>query len=759
MAFDRSKFLARFVEEAREHCSRISAGLLDLEHSSSDVETLNSLFRSAHTIKGSSRMMKLAAITELSHHMEDVLDAVRGGKVSLSVSLADLLFRAVDALSAMLDTVASGAQLPEAPMVLCGELSTAAGTSDIQGDVSPSPQVTPAAVALAPIEAVLVEVSEAVSAKPPIQGSEPIAAPSATTTHDNRPARATGKVKQMDYLRINAVKLDEVIRLMGEIASEQGKFRRQVLCLHEIERATERFMVRLAESCRTQEGGIVELAEAGAAIQQSLRLAVRSMSDTVIMQDHLVCELHETSLSLRMLPLSTVFDTLRRSVRDLAREHGKDIDFVVNGGETELDRKIIERIGDPLIHMIRNSLDHGLENAEERKAAGKPAKGIITLSAFYDGGCVTIALSDDGKGMSAERIREKALSKRLYDADTLAHMSRSEITNLIFLPGFSTSPIITDLSGRGVGMDVVRKNIVDDLKGTIIIDTREGEGTTFFLRLPLNLAVFPLFLVSVNGFVCALPATSIAKMLSVHKDEIIDIVHKQAIRLQEQIIPVESLAAILGRPCETGVDTDERLLVVVRDGSEMLGLMVDEILGREEMVVKPLPGHLQNLRLVSCVTIDVGNSIVNVLHVPELFRLARELAEPARTHTPAEEARATILVVDDSFNTREIEKSILEAYGYFVITAGDGQEALEMTRDEMYDLVITDVEMPRLDGFSLTERLRNDDRYRNIPIIIVTSREKDEDKKRGITVGADAYIVKGAFDQSNLLATVKNLIG
>ncbi|MGD0585928.1 MAG: hybrid sensor histidine kinase/response regulator [Oryzomonas sp.] len=758
MAFDRSKFLARFVEEAREHCSRISAGLLDLEHSSSDVETLNSLFRSAHTIKGSSRMMKLVAITELSHHMEDVLDAVRGGKVSLSVSLADLLFRAVDALSAMLDTVAAGAQLPEAPMALCGELSTAAGTSDIQDDVSPPQQVTPPDVVLAPIEAVPVEVSEAVSARPPIQGSESNAAPSATTADDTRSAKPTGMVKQMDYLRINAVKMDDMIRLMGEIVSEQGKFRRQVLRLHEIERATERFMARLAESCRAQAES-VELAATGTAIHQSLRLAVRSLSDTVIMQDHLVGELHETSLSLRMLPLSTVFDTLRRTVRDLAREHGKDMDFVVNGGETELDRKIIERIGDPLIHMIRNSLDHGLENAEERKAAGKPAKGIITLSAFYDGGCVTIALSDDGKGMSAERIREKALSKRLYDADTLAHMSRSEITNLIFLPGFSTSPIITDLSGRGVGMDVVRKNIVDDLKGTIIIDTQEGKGTTFFLRLPLNLAVFPLFLVSVNGFVCALPATSIAKMLSVRKDEIIDIVHKQAIRLEEQIIPVESLAAILGRPCETEGDTDERQLVIVRDGSEMLGLMVDEILGREEMVVKPLPGHLQNLRLVSCVTIDVGNSIVNVLHVPELFRLARELAEPARTHAPAEESRATILVVDDSFNTREIEKSILEAYGYLVITASDGQEALEMTRDEMYDLVITDVEMPRLDGFSLTERLRSDDRYRNIPIIIVTSREKDEDKKRGIKVGADAYIVKGAFDQSNLLATVKNLIG
>lgn len=750
MAFDQSKFLARFVEEAREHCSRISAGLLDLERASGDVETLNSLFRSAHTIKGSSRMMKLVAITELSHHMEDVLDAVRGRKVSLSPSLADILFRAVDALSAMLETVASGAQVPEAPKALCDELTAAAtATEPVVADQSDQSDRSDKGVAPPPVAAP--------PAAAPQPDTPPLVAPAATD--DTRPLRGAGKVQQIDYLRINAAKLDDLIRLMGEIVSQHGRFRRHISRMSEIERQTERFMTRLKESCGTQEG-VSELAAAGAALHLSLRQAVRSLSDASLMQDHLVGDLQETSLTLRMLPLSTVFDTLRRTVRDLAREHGKDMEFVVNGGETELDRKIIERIGDPLIHMIRNALDHGLESAAERAAAGKPAQGTITLSAFYDGGCVTIALSDDGKGMSAERIRERALAKRLFDADTLSRMSRSEITNLIFLPGFSTSPIITDLSGRGVGMDVVRKNIVDDLKGAIIIETQEGIGTTFFLRLPLNLAVFPLFLVSVNGLPCALPATSIVEMLSVRTGEIIEIVNKRAIRLREQIIPVEDLAAVLGLPVETEGNTDERLLVIVRDGDEKLGLMVDEILGREEMVVKPLPAHLQNLRLVSGATIGEGNSIINVFHVPELFKQARELAEPGRRAPVAtEDRRATILVVDDSFNTREIEKSILEAYGYFVVTAGDGQEALEKSRDELYDLVITDVEMPRLDGFSLTEQLRGDDRYRHIPIIIVTSREKDEDKKRGITVGADAYIVKGAFDQSNLLATVKSLIG
>jgi CheY-like chemotaxis protein len=328
------------------------------------------------------------------------------------------------------------------------------------------------------------------------------------------------------------------------------------------------------------------------------------------------------------------------------------------------------------------------------------------------------------------------------------------------MPGFSTSPIITDLSGRGVGMDVVKRSIVDELKGSIHIETKEGSGTTFLLRLPLNLAVFTLFLTTVNDKICALPATSIVEILTVQQHDVIEIVNKRAIRLREQIIPVEKLAAILKLSQESVQEKGEVVIVIIRNGEEKLGLIVDEILGREEMVVKPLPQHLQNLRMVSGVTIGEMNSIVNVLHIPELFIIAHEITSPAKRVAQEKDKRTrTVLVTDDSLNTREIEKSILEAYGYVVETAEDGQDAFEKTRDVMYDLVITDVEMPRMDGFSLTEQLRGDDRYRNIPIIIVTSLEKDSDKKRGITVGANAYIVKGAFDQSNLLDTVRSLIG
>jgi chemotaxis protein histidine kinase CheA/CheY-like chemotaxis protein len=742
MAFDHSKFLARFIEEAREHCSRMSEGLLNLEKSPGDSEMINSLFRSAHSIKGSSRMMKLAGITELAHKMEDILDGVRGGKFTLAASISDILFRGVDALQGMLERVSAGETAVAAPEGLCEELTLAA-TASTEGNAP--------AIPADPVPAV--------DSGRPLPDSPPLEQPTGPTD-DATSQPSVAKVRQVDYLRVNAAKLDELIKLMGEIVSEHGRARRHIARLGEIERTMARHVRSVAAHLNNGGSESKAYGETGAALQLSLHQSVRAIYDASLMQDHLVADLQETSLRMRMQPLSTVFDPLRRTVRDLAREQEKEIDFIVEGGETELDRKIIDRIGDSLLHMIRNALDHGVGTAAERREVGKNPTGTIILSACYDSGCVTISLSDDGRGLSVDRIREKALARRLFAPEVLAGMSRAEITNLIFMPGFSTSPIITDLSGRGVGMDVVRKSVVDELKGTIIIDTKEGVGTTFLLRLPLNLAVFPLFLFAVNGKNCALPATSIAEMILLERGEIIKIVNKRAIRLRSQIIPVEDLAVILGVPPESPPRGDKVLIVIVRDGEEKLGLMVDEIIGREEMVVKPLPPHLQNLRMVSGVTIGERNSIINVLHVPELFRKARDIAEPAPLNAVEKKSLLqTILVVDDSTNTREIEKSILEAYGYGVETAEDGEEAFAKTRGALYDLVITDVEMPRLDGFSLTAKLRADERYRNVPVIIVTSLEKEEDKKRGILVGANAYIVKRAFDQSNLLETVRSLIG
>ncbi len=718
MALDLSKFLVRFVEEAREQCARLSDGLLTLEQAEDRTEAIQILFRAAHTLKGSSRMMKLPGISTLAHSMEDVLDALRTGRIPFTPALSDALFRGTDALSGLVDRVGTGDPL-EAPAPLCQQLARIAA-GELEGAVAPEPPLPDASA-------------------PALQTPEP---------RKEAPVAAPGKA---EYLRIHAGKMDDLVQLMGEMVSEHARFRKEILHLREVERS--------AAQCLGPAAGFRSGLDPEAT-RSALHQAVRSVSDAVLMQDYRIVELQASILTMRMQPLSTVFEPLRRTVRDLAHEHGKEIEFLVEGGETELDRKIIERIGDPILHMIRNALDHGLEGPEERAAAGKPLRGSLVLSAFYAGGSVTLMLRDDGRGIPVEKIREKALGKRLFDAETLSRMSRAELLNLIFLPGFSTSPIITDLSGRGVGMDVVRKNIVDDLRGAITIETEEGRGTTFLLRLPLNLAVFPLFLLAVGEKTCALPATSIVEMLTLAPGEIIQIMDKRAVRLREQIIPVEDLALLLGLREPAPPATSEVMIIIVQNGEEKLGLIVDDILGQDDMVVKPLPAHLKDLKLVTGVTLGAGNRVINVLHVPELLELTRHLDARTPAAPAVEEIRgASILVVDDSLNTREIERGILEAYGYEVDVAEDGLAAIERTHSRLYDLVITDVEMPRLDGFSLTERLRADDRYRHVPIIIVTSRAKDEDRKRGIQVGADAYILKGAFDQSSLLSTVQNLIG
>ncbi|MDY0161615.1 hybrid sensor histidine kinase/response regulator [Desulfobotulus sp.] len=727
MVIDRSRFLARFAAEAREHCATLTQGILSLETSPDDTGTLNALFRSAHTIKGSARMMKLTGIGELAHGMEDLLDAARAGRIRLNRSSFGLLLKSVDALVSMIAETETGEHASGLPVELCQALKRE--MASLSGENAQEKE-KPAAVDSKAVLPVSSAGQPGFFFQAPVTGS----------------------------LRVNTGKLDDLVRLMGEVVAEQGRLRLSTSFVQKRLRT----LSGAVEGVSALYGKRTEETESARRVLQGLdvamvemRQAAQTLTDCLRMQTTLMGSLQEATLKLRMTPLSTVFEPLRRTFRDLAEDAGKDADFVVTGGETELDRKIGERIGDSLLHMIRNSLDHGLEDPEERRALGKAPKGLISLAAFYDKGGVTLVLRDDGRGLDTEKIRAKALTRRIFDEQTLASMSRAEIHNLIFLPGFSTSPIITDISGRGVGMDVVRQNIVHELRGSITLETQRGEGTSIFVHLPLNLAVFPLFIVEAGGLPFAIPATAIVEMHRVTKEDLIEIVGKKAMRLREQIVPVENLARLL-RLDEKHSSPGGGALVVVRDGENQLGLLVDDVTDQEEMVVKPLPGFLSRVRIVTGGVIQ-GERVVSVLHIPEILRLAGEVSVESQTH--AEMTSSLILVVDDSINTRELEKSILEAYGYRVETAEDGLEAFEKTRDTLYDLVITDIEMPRLDGFSLTEKLRSDPRYLAVPIIVVTSLEKESDRKRGIRAGADAYIVKQAFDQSNLLETIRSLIG
>lgn len=733
MAIDLTKFVLRFVEEARDHLARMGDGIALLEQGTADPELINALFRSAHTIKGSSRMVKLTTITETAHRLEDLLGAMREGTLQFSAELAQALYRGIDAIAQLVDRAAEQPANPDLPPVdeeLCRVLTTV---------LQPVASAEAAEAASVPVASVRQEPVKSVDAPEP-GSSLPAAEP---------------KLRAADTVRVRLSKLDELIKLMGEVVSSHARMRQRLQDLQGLERA-------IAGSTSHEQ------------CQGPLHRFSRALKDDVQAQNLLMDELHDKALLMRMLPLSVVFDSAGRTVRELARSLGKQAECVVSGAEIELDRQMIDQLSDPIIHLLRNAIDHGLESPEKRVQAGKTPAGHISLSARQDGGWVLIEISDDGAGIDLATVKEKAVRKGIVSEEAAGSLSQEDIIDLIFLPGFSTSAIITDMSGRGVGMDVVKRSIVDDLQGMVSVVTRPGHGSTFSLRLPLSLAVMRVLLVEVQGLPFGFTSQYVAGLVRVPGESVMVVAAgRNAVVLDNEFVPVVPLSALVkvpphlagpARPGHLGI-TSGLLLVVLQVRNEKLALIVDELLDEYDMVIKPLPEHLRHLPMVSGMVITGKNELVNVLHAPALLDASRKLqrttvaTERGVTGKEVSSGGFRVLVVDDSLSTREIEKDLLEAYGYQITLAEDGQDGLNKALTEPFDAVLTDVEMPNMDGFTLTARLREDERYRTIPIIIITSREREEDKRRGIQVGADAYIVKSDFEQSSLVDTLRALLG
>ncbi|WP_371374138.1 response regulator [Sporomusa aerivorans] len=727
MALDIKTLLVRFAAEAAKHCDLIEKELLALEADGFAKERLDAVFRAAHTMKGAARMLKLTVVSEVAHHMEDVLESLRDGQNVLTREITDLLLKSVDVLRQLIADIAAGTPLPATLPPVCSELAQ-----------------------------LLTVAKEQVS--DPVPGKIPLG-------EDHTPeGKREPSVIEHGYVQIRSERLDELIQLMGEMVSFQYRKKQQAQLMRDIVRlsaASLELVSRPNYNLEQAEKKRIEWADTLAAMHSQLRKLQDSLRNDTVIENLLTTDLQERSLKIRMLPIATVFDKLTRVIRDLAHATGKEVEFLTEGGDTELDRKIIEQLGDCLLHMIRNAVDHGIELPEDRIRAGKNRRGIIRLIAAYDSGGVTITLRDDGAGIAVEHIKKVAIHKRLIKEEAVETLTEKELLDLIFAPGFSTSAIITDISGRGVGMNVVRKTITEDLKGAVKIQTHAGLGTAFSLKVPITLALSRMLMVAAAEHTFAIPAYSVQEVIMVADDQAIDVVGKPALRIREQLVPIAELEVILGCPQAKQRGRKELLVVILASGADRLGIVVDAVVSEADMVIKSLPSAIKHSTLVSGFTIGSNDEIISVLGVAALMQQAREnkaaTAKPAGT--AALKQRKTILVVDDSANTRDIVKSILESYGYQVELAEDGMAALEKTGRKVYDAVITDVEMPNLDGFSLTAHLRQDERYRQIPVIIVTSREKAEDKRRGIQVGASAYIVKGAFDQNNLIETVQNVIG
>ena len=706
-----SRFRAMFAEEAEGRLATLSELLLELERNGADQELLSSVFREAHTLKGAAAVVGLADVLRVAHAMEEILEGLRRGDASATPELVDALLGAVDGMREMVPAVLAGDDRGDHADRLVATLRASRP--------APVPPVdnrrtaTPDSATLPPggAEPGAGSVYAAPGPPPPLQ-----AAP-------GPPPPAPAHRSRRRSIRLPVERLDDMVRLVGEASAAALRVGRLV-----------------TDQLGADPAGVPELGDLTRILER----------------------LQERTLQARMVPFGTIAEPLRRAGRDLARSLGKAVELEVRGQETELDRGVLEQVADPLLHLVRNAVDHGIEPPEGRLAAGKPPLGTVTVQAMQLGSEVVVTVTDDGRGIDLERVRQRAGEA----GDRLDGVGDDEALYAIFRSGLSTAATVSEVSGRGVGLDVVRTSLAA-VRGRVEVHSEPGSGCEFRLSVPITLAVLPCLLVETAGRRFAIPMHSVVSAEAAGWSE--DHVEGQVvIRVRDQVLPVSDLAATLdssGGRAEAPVG--DRPAVVVASMTRRHAFRVDTLLGQRNVVVKDLGRLLPRLGLLAGAALEPDGSILLVLDVSGLVdraRWIRSAGGPARAaaapaEPPAPAQPASVLVVDDTAVVRELERSILEQAGYRVRTAGDGHQALAALADAPADLVVTDVDMPNCDGLQLTRSIRAEPSLAGLPVLVVTSKSTDADRRRALEAGADAYLRKGDLDQRALLEVVGRLLG
>ena len=748
----RKEFISAFKVEAEDHIEKLNKGLLTLEKEPQNFKVVKLLFREAHTLKGAAQMMGFSEIKGIAHRVEDIFGVIQEGKLEFSSHVADVIFRALDSVNIILKKIVKGGEINADISGVCKDLEEIA-TADRPCQTAGEREETKGPEKL-------VEMQEKISLHSTPQPEDKV--------HFEIPLKE-------EYIHISVSRVNKLLNLIGETIINKLRFSYYVDSLKNLRRSTETAQRRLASfgdafKAFSDHPGYEDLFES---LHQcnldmgKIRGDVTKFSDYISTEamhmDPVLNELQQKIKEIRMLPCSTIFEGFPRLIRDISREQQKDVNLVIEGENIELDKKVLEKIKPSLIHILRNCVDHGIERPEERESLCKSKRGTVLLSALQEGGSVLIEVQDDGRGLDIEEIKKVAQKKRLVTQEDLDQMSEKEVNNLIFTDGFSTSPIITDVSGRGVGLDVVKTDI-EELKGTVKISSQKGIGTKVKLILPLTITVIRVLLIKSNDQTFGLPMLSVEEFIEVGPKDINTVNTRMAIRVRDQTIPLVRLDEVLNLP--KNIDQEEKgevfSVVVVSSFGKQIGFMVDQSMGEEEIFMKSLGSHLGKARNVSGAAILSTGEVIVILDVADLISEAG-MVHPAvikrRALDVEEKVKKLLLIVEDSLITRELEKNMLEFQGYKVDVAIDGIEAMGKIAQTKPDLIISDIQMPRMDGFELCKTIRGNDEYKEIPIIMVTSLEKGEYKRRGIEVGADAYIVKAEFDQANLLSTIERLIG
>lgn len=775
---------ATFKVEAEEHVREMSAGLIELERAQSadeQREHVEIIFREAHSLKGAARSVNAAEIEKVCQALESVFAAAKREGMILSAELFDTLHRAVDSLGqllASLETERTVTQKKEVRELVrqLQEALAAQATAPTLTEDEPASQ------------------SPAFHQTAEEESRSETERPTATAERESGRVRkaesAKGeKIERAKTVRIATAKLDALLLQSEELLAAKLTTRQRALELREtsaVIAAWKKEWDKVQADARAlgqspdgngenhgrrggdaRVGRVLEFLEWNSAFVKSLEaelaLRARAAEQEGRALGGMVDNLLEDVKKVLMLPAATLLEVFPKVVRDLARDQGKEVELVTRGGEVEIDRRILEEIKDPLIHLVRNALDHGVERPEERLRENKPARGTLTLAVTQKSGSeVEILIADDGVGVDVRKVRASALKSGAISEEEFERLDERAVQSLIFQSGFSTSPIITDISGRGLGLAIVQER-AERLGGALALESRAGAGTTFRITLPLTLATFRGVLVRAGSQLFVVPTISVRRVLRAGEGETGVVGNRQTIKFDGQHIPLVRLGDMLGIHADDAEnDSNAQPCVVVLGAAEKrTGFLVDEIVDEQEVLVKSLGRQLARVPNIAGATVLGTGRLVPILNVSDLMKSAARSAQAsarASASTKTDAKRKSVLIAEDSITARTLLKNILESAGYTVTATVDGAAALTELKAGDYDLLVSDVEMPRMSGFELTAKIRDDERLADLPVVLVTSLDSREDRERGVDAGANAYIVKSSFDQSNLLETVRRMI-
>ncbi|WQU15880.1 chemotaxis histidine kinase/response regulator CheAY2 [Helicobacter pylori] len=795
---DLQEIMEDFLIEAFEMNEQLDQDLVELEHNPEDLDLLNRIFRVAHTIKGSSSFLNLNILTHLTHNMEDVLNRARKGEIKITPDIMDVVLRSIDLMKTLLVTIRD-----------TGSDTNNGKENEIEEAVKQLQAITSQNLESAKETSGTKETPQKENKEEAKEENKEnkAKAPTAENTASDNPL---ADEPDLDYANMSAEEVEaEIERLLNkrQEADKERRAQKKQEAKQEVTPTKEPPKTETPKAPKTEtkakaKADTEENKAPSIGVEQTVRVDVRRLDHLMNLIGELVLgknrliriygdveerydgekfleELNQvvssisavtTDLQLavmktRMQPVGKVFNKFPRMVRDLSRELGKSIELIIEGEETELDKSIVEEIGDPLIHIIRNSCDHGIEPLEERRRLNKPETGKVQLSAYNEGNHIVIKISDDGKGLDPVMLKEKAVEKGVISERDAEGMSDREAFNLIFKPGFSTAKVVSNVSGRGVGMDVVKTNI-EKLNGIIEIDSEVGVGTTQKLKIPLTLAIIQALLVGVQEEYYAIPLSSVLETVRISQDEIYTVDGKSVLRLRDEVLSLVRLSDIFKVDAILESNSDV-YVVIIGLADQKIGVIVDYLIGQEEVVIKSLGYYLKNTRGIAGATVRGDGKITLIVDVGAMMDMAKSIKvniatlmnESENTKSKNSPSDYIVLAIDDSSTDRAIIRKCLKPLGITLLEATNGLEGLEMLKngDKIPDAILVDIEMPKMDGYTFASEVRKYNKFKNLPLIAVTSRVTKTDRMRGVESGMTEYITK-PYSGEYLTTVVKRSI-